>query len=159
QTGTTRFVEVTDPLGYKERVEFRHAAPGIPGVDAFRNLPKGIPGLTNAYMEYRNTFYWDKHAYQTVGGDYTKARLTHWDHLATNQNVTGHTPESIKNPYENRVWFAYPGQTNTLFSGTLDKSNYVGRALDDGSTQLTHIEYNTLGHLARRVDAVGRETQ
>ncbi len=159
QTGTTRFLEVIDPLGYRERVEFRHQAPGIPGADAAKNLPKGITGIVDAYMEYRNTFSWDKHTYQTVGPDYTKARLQHWDHLATNENVTASTLESVKYPYENRVWFNYPGQADTLFSGTLDKTNRIGRVLDDGTTQLTQIDYNTLGQVTRRVDPVGRETQ
>jgi YD repeat-containing protein len=33
QNGTERFLEVTDPLGYKERVEYRHGAPGIAAGD------------------------------------------------------------------------------------------------------------------------------
>src|SRR5207249_1680094 len=67
QTGTTRFAEATDPLGYTERIEFRHTAPGIAAGDVAKDVPKGIPALANNFLEYRNTFYWDKHTDQTVG--------------------------------------------------------------------------------------------
>src|SRR5207302_10626629 len=33
QTGTNRWIEMTDPLGGKERVEYRDNAPGISGTD------------------------------------------------------------------------------------------------------------------------------
>jgi RHS repeat-associated protein len=158
ESGTTRFLEATDALGYTERVEFRQEAPGIPTADPLPTVPRGI-SLQDSNLHYRNSFYWDKHVFPMAAGDYTKARIMHWNHLLTDSNITGHTLESIKNPLENRTWFTYPGQSYNLYSGTLDKRNNIGRVLDDGTTQITHFEYNPLGHMTRSVDPVGRETQ
>ena len=90
--------------------------------------------------------------------------MKHWVHLAINGNwvsITGDTVESIKYPLENRIWFTYPNQTSGLgagASGTYEQPNGTGRVLDDGTTQLTLKDYNTLGNVTRRVDALGRET-
>ena len=91
-----------------------------------------------SHLFYRNTFYWDKHAYAIAAGDYTKARIRHWLHQAS---ATGHALESSKAPLENRVWFTYPGQQNPLHLGTLDTPNAIGRVLDDGTTQLTQFTF------------------
>jgi RHS repeat-associated protein len=159
QNGTTRFLEATDALGHTERVEFRHAAPGITGADPIAVLPKNVPSLQDAYTEFRNTFYWDKHNYPKYANDYTKARRFHWTHDVTNENSTYHVLESIVNPMENRIWFTYPGQPDTLFSGTLDNASRVARVLDDGTTQMAQVTYNTLGHPTDSIDPAGRETQ
>ena len=159
QSGTTRFLNATDPLGNTERVEFQHTAPGMPYADPAATVPKGMQNLEDAYLYYRNSFYWDKHAYKIAAGNYLKARITHWHHWISNTSETAHSIESIKFPLENRVWFTYPGQPNSLYSGALDKPNAVGRVLDDGTTQLTKISYNTKGNLADIIDASGRETQ
>lgn len=161
-TGNFRWLNVTDPLGQTERVEYRHTAPGISYSEPSQAIPQGMQTF-NAYLNYRNSFYWDKHAYKIAAGDYTKARMRHWTHLATSTNFTANTLESTKNPLENRVWFNYPGQSTsssgTAFSGNFDKPNRVGRVLDDGTTQLTQFEYNSLGQVIRTIDPVGRETQ
>ena len=91
--GTTRFLNATDPLGNTERVEFQHTAPGMPFADPANTVPQNM-GLTNQYLYYRNTFYWDKHAYKIAAGDYTKARITHFHHWITNSNETAHSVES-----------------------------------------------------------------
>ena len=160
-SGTTRFVNATDPLGHTERVEFRHQAPGIAGSDKAPTVPKGLPrALSNAYLEYRNTFHWDKHAYALAAGDYTKARITHFHHWVTNSNETAHSVESVKLPLENRVWFEYPGQTgDTYYSGAYDKPSAVARVHDDGTSQVTTLTYNALGNVTSAADPLGRVTQ
>ena len=71
--GTNRWIEMTDPLGGKERVEYRDNAPGINPGD-----PVAPPGFTNAGLDVANTFYWDKKAMLVAPGDYTKAKIKHW---------------------------------------------------------------------------------
>ncbi len=166
--GPYRYLEVTDPLGHKEREEYLFQAPGIPFSDPGNTVPQGIVAPFNIFINGRNSFFWDKHAYQVAGCtpaggcDYTKARIKHWTHAASNTNVTSYTIESIKYPLENRIWFNYPGQPNsglgTAVSGTFDHPNRIGRVLDDGTTQLTVLAYNPLGKVTQAIDAVGRQT-
>src|SRR5262249_7258587 len=56
QDATTRWLEVTDPLGGAERVEYKQAAPGISNGESV--LPAGM-NVYNNYLQYRNSFYWD----------------------------------------------------------------------------------------------------
>ena len=144
-SGPPRYVEVTDPLGNHERVEWLEPAP-VPNSEPSNTVPQGMPLTpTNNYLVYRNSFYWNKDAYVTAGCtptggcDYTKARNTHFLHF--NGAIKSTTIESIKEPLENRVWFAYPGQTNSSNVGTFAKPSAVGRVLDDGTTQLSKTSY------------------
>jgi RHS repeat-associated protein len=169
--GNTRFLTATDPLGYTERLEFLQGAPGIPWSDPPNTVPVGLISMTNVVLTGRNTFYWDKHAYRSstdannvavASSDYTKARNRHWTHLATNHSLTAEPVESIKYPFENRIWFNYlgqPAQGTLAVSGTLDKPIRIGRVLDDGSTQLTQLSYNSAGRVTSITDPVGRQTQ
>lgn len=152
EKGIERSLNATDPLGYTERVEFHQGAAGIP---IFANIvPRGI-GVTNRYLQFRNTFYWDKNAYQQAPGDYRKAEIIHWFHQMP--GVAAGTVESIKYPLENRIWFNDPGSRG-FFTGNYDVASRIARVLDDGSTQLTAIDYNAQGNAARIVDAAGRMT-
>lgn len=163
--GNQRFLTATDPLGQTERLEYLQGAPGIPFSDPANLVPQGIQDPFNEFLNGRDTFYWDKHAYAVAAGDYTKARNRHWTHWALNTGVTGPTIESVKFPFENRIWMNYPGQIpdytglGTAVSGSLDKPSRIGRVLDDGTTQLTQLSYNSIGHVTDIVDPVGRETQ
>ncbi len=161
--GNQRYLQASDPLGHTERLEYRQQAPGIPFSDPSQTVPQGIVAPFNQYLNGRDTFYWDKHVYPLANGDYTLARNKHWTHLASDTNITAHTVESIKYPFENRIWHNYPGQPDcclgTAQSGTFDLPNRTGRVLDDGSTQLTQNTYNSLGHVTDTIDPVGRETQ
>lgn len=158
-SGNQRWLEATDPLGFKERVEYVQEVSSIPFTDPDTIVPQGIVEPFNMYLNSRNTFYWDKHAFQSGIIDYTTARIKHWTHLASNTAVTANTVESIKYPLENRIWHNYPNQITygTGVTGSLDKPNRTGRVLDDGSTQLTQTDYNDLGNVIREVDALGRE--
>lgn len=161
-----RFVQVTDPLGYSEREEWLEPAP-IPDSDPPATVPVGMPvAPTNQYLTYRNSFHWDKSAYvaagctPTGGCDYTKARITHFAHVAGNVNQKSNVVESIKYALENRIWFNYPGQTSSTFTGSYVKPSVTARVLDDGTTQLSSVTYDTTGHfkVTQTTDPVGRTT-
>lgn len=167
--GMQRWVEATDQLGFKERVEYRQT-PGYPCMNGGSGAscsdlaaPTPPPNVENfnKYLDGRNTYYWDKHAYSIGAGDLTKARLRHWNHLDVGPPsfpwTTSNNLESVKYPLENRIWYYYPGQFSSGFVGSLNKPSRIGRILDDGTTQLTLTDYNALGNVTREVDALGRE--
>ncbi|MBB3428898.1 RHS repeat-associated protein [Rhizobium sp. BK312] len=160
-----RFVQVTDPLGNKEREEWLEPAP-IPFSDPTATVPVGMPlPLTNTYLPYRNSFHWDKSAYVTAGCtdtggcDYTKARIRHFVHMP-GAAIKGTTIESEKKPLENRVWYVYPGQTEvgTAHGGTYDRPIAIGRVLDDGTSQISLYAYDSSGNLTQATDPAGRIT-
>jgi RHS repeat-associated protein len=160
--GATRWLEATDPLGNKERTEFRNG--GAPGIaDSEPVVPAGMP-VTNQYLVWRNSYYWDKAAYakaKRADGtfDYTQARLYHWLH--GDLNVASGVLESVKQPSENRVWYFYENQTtpHVASPNMTGSPTHVGRVLDDGSTQLTKSTYNPIGRPATSTDPLGRITQ
>ena len=149
----SRFLEMTDPMGFTERLEFRHFAPGIPSSDPV--APAGL-GILNNFLYYRNTFHWDRHLYPTTHSDYTQARIIHWLHSPSGQ--TSPIIESTKQPLERRVWHIYPGQSNTIVEGTAGTPIAIGRVLDDGSTQARMFTYNGIGKPLTVTDPVGRKT-
>jgi YD repeat-containing protein len=77
----SRFLQTTDPLGFTERLEFMHGAPGIAASDP--SVPAGM-NASNVFLQYRNSFFWDKYVFPTygtgAGKDYTKAKRWHWLH-------------------------------------------------------------------------------
>ncbi|HET7307192.1 MAG TPA: RHS repeat-associated core domain-containing protein [Gammaproteobacteria bacterium] len=157
QSGTTRWLEITDPDGHTERVEYRHSAPGIPF--SASPVPNGIRAF-NAYINSRNTFFWDKAAMERAPGDYTKARIYHWLHEEglVYRGLTSGVLESVKQPLERRVWFNYPDQPWAGGTGGFDKPSAIGRVLGDGKTQLTRLKYNGRGRVTQVIDPLGRQT-
>jgi RHS repeat-associated protein len=154
-----RWLEITDPQGAKERVEYNNVG-SLPFSDPPAIVPPDSYMMTfNLYLNYRNTFYWDKKAMVDAAGDYTKARITHWLHTE-DVNVASDIPESSKLSFENRVWNDYPGQTwaGGTVNSTSNKPSKVGRVLDDGTTQLYQYEYNSFGKPTRVIDPLGRVT-
>ena len=113
QTNGNTWLTATDPLGETEMVEFNQTYE--PDGDPVSTIPHGM-GSLNEYLVYRNSFYWDKTAYQQGAGDYSKATIYHFCHYAANQSVESDIPESIKKPLENRRWFNYPGQAGSQSS-------------------------------------------
>lgn len=164
--GTTSFVStdtnydrglmVTDPLGGRERVEWVRDSSYVPSSDPATTVPSGF---INAYLNYRNTFYWDKKAMDEAPGDYTQARITHWEHTA-GSGFADISPviESTKAPLENRIWRTYAGQDNTIDTGPSNQPSKVARILDDGTEQDFRYEYNAQGNLTKSIDPLGRET-
>jgi RHS repeat-associated protein len=151
QSGTNRWIEMTDPLGGKERVEYRDQAPGIAASDPVAPTANGV---TNAGLDMANTFYWDKKAMLVAPGDYTKAKITHW--LYNADGTLSDIVSSEKQPLENRVWNTYAGQPDYLHAGPSANPSQVARVLDDGSTQLSQFEYNSAGKTTKSTDPVGR---
>nr|WP_211209831.1 RHS repeat-associated core domain-containing protein [Uliginosibacterium gangwonense] len=161
QTPRNRWMVITDPLGQSERIEFNpNAVANL--VYSEGTVPSASPALYNGWFNYRNTFYWDKNAVaQGLGSDYTKAKITHWAHDAYHYNGASRTSgviENTKAPLENRIWYTYPGQSSSVYTGSLDKPNGIYRLLDDGSTQKTLKTYNAIGNVTSTTDALGRET-
>jgi RHS repeat-associated protein len=159
--GTTRWLNITYPDGYTTRTEYNEAAPGIGETDA-AGIPSGMyPGITsdNAYMMDRDTYYWDKQAYQKYAGNYLKARVIHWLH-STDSNTTSQIEESHRYTDQNRLWFAYAGQTDSIQAspGMLALPIRKGRILDDGTTQIFSYTYNPIGKPTAVIDPLGRET-
>lgn len=156
ENGVQRWVNITDPLGQTERVEYLHEAAGIPFSEAL--APAGM-NLFNQYVNDRNTYYWNAKAYAEAAGDYTKARITHWLHAYDNANYTAGVIESTKEPLENRVWYNYLNQPWNGAAGTSELPIAIGRVQDDGSTQLTQYAYNAQGNRTSKVDPLGTQTQ
>jgi len=154
QSETNRWIEMTDPLGAKERVEYRDNAPGISASDAVAPA-----GMINSGLDVANTFYWDKKAiemYPPVNGiyDYTKARIIHW--TSSLSGTASGIPASEKAPLENRVWYSYAGQADTNHSPSTANPSKTARILGDGSTQLWQYEYDNIGKVTKSTDPVGR---
>jgi len=156
ESGVNRVLVVTDPLGNQERVEFKHSATGIATSDSAGTVPAGV-NTHNDSLDYRNTFYWDKRAMKLYPGDYTRAVIKHWLHTENTAVVSG-ILESEKLPLENRVWFDYAGQSDAQIIGSQGQPSTMGRVLEDGSTQRSQFEYNSVGKVTRRVDPMGRDT-
>jgi RHS repeat-associated protein len=161
QAGPGNFLslETHYPMGEKERVEFKEAAPGIVFSEA--SVPTGMP-LFNQYISYRTTFYWDKKAMKDAPGDYTKARILHWLHGngATGENgYAAPILESVKDPLENRIWYDYQGQSSAGFAnqGMSAQPSIIGRVLTDKTTQTSLYSYNTLGAVTSSTDPSGRK--
>ncbi len=164
--GAPRFAQVTDPMGYSEREEWIEPA-SVPASDPSATLPQGMPvTLTNNYLQYRDSFHWDKDAYvaagctPTGGCDYSKARDRHFNHVQSGTNTKSGSIESEKYPLENRIWYEYPGQTNSIDAGSYEQPVAIGRVLGDGTTQLRIFSYDSSGYfnLTQIIDPVGRVT-
>jgi RHS repeat-associated protein len=156
--GNFRSLQINYPLGAKERAEFRENV--IPGAESI--LPSGM-NVVNNYMQFRNTFYWDKKAMLEDSGNYTKATIYHWLHGSASTDENGFACsilESMKKPLENRIWYNYQGQSNPILSnlGMSVKPSITGQVLSDGTTQLKQAAYNALDHDTLSIDPSGRST-
>jgi RHS repeat-associated protein len=161
QAGTDRWLNLTDPAGGVERVEYRDNAPGIAASDPAGTVP-AISGIGDANLDVRNTFFWSKKTlatYPPVNGvyDYTKAKIYHWLLSADGASVSP-IVSSEKMPLENRVWHTYSGQSDYDHAGTIGNPSQTARVLGDGTTQLYQYEYNGLGNLTKATDPLGRVT-
>jgi RHS repeat-associated protein len=152
----TRYLNVTDPLGHTERTEYNVNEGSYS--DPANTVPTGM-NTYDAYLYYRDTYYWDKHAYAVAPGNYSMAQVTHWCHWSQNTNYTSDFVESSKSALENRIWLNYPGQGASYLSGTYNKPTAMGRVLDDGTTQLSQVAYNPQGNVTEMIDPIGRQTQ
>jgi RHS repeat-associated protein len=150
-SGTNQWIEMTDPPGGKERVEYRDQAPGISSSDP--HAPNAT-GIVNADLDSANTFYWNKKAMSVAPGDYTQAKITHW--LYNADGTLSDIISSEKQPLEKRVWHTYAGQPDYRHVGPTASPSQIARLLADGSTQLSQFEYNSIGKMTKVTDPVGR---
>ena len=149
--GSVRWLEATDPLRGKERVEYNAAVQAIPASES--SAPSGVQ---NAFLNTANTYYWDK-KYSPVNGvyDYTQARVIHWLKSTDGSQISG-IKHSEKRPLESRVWYTYAGQPDGGTVGTNARATQVARILDDGTTQASQFEYNAFGNRTKSTDQRGR---
>ncbi len=154
--GVVTFVEVLEANGSRQRVEFVQTSVTPPTEAA---VPVGMP-THNDYMQWRNSYFWDRKAMADAPGDYSKARLTHFLHFNVS-NIKGSVIESTKAPLEGRVWYYYQDQGNDSIytrEGMRANPTHIGRVLDDGTTQLDRYTYNDKGNLTQAIDPLGRTT-
>jgi RHS repeat-associated protein len=161
----SRIVQVTDPLGQTERVEYQANLPSLPAQETTVPAATGL-SLNNQNLNLFDGFYWDKKPFAdaTASGAipgspafYAFARETHW---ALDLRGVSATASSEKAALESRVWYNFQGQANPDFvdpSGTTLPSA-TARLLDDGTTQLYQKTYNANGFATQSIDPVGRQT-
>ncbi|MGO9952276.1 MAG: hypothetical protein ACLPN1_08705, partial [Dissulfurispiraceae bacterium] len=106
-SGIQRELDISDPVGLSEHMRFIEVQPVT---DDNTALPQGMI-VTNSWLDYRNTFYWDKKAMADAPLSPSSATVYHWLH-AGNQPEQALTLESLKKPLEARIWYNYPGQTD-----------------------------------------------
>ena len=160
QSSCQRWIEMTDPLVGKERVEYDDNTNAIPDSEPVNTVPGN--NFRNSGLASANTFYWDKK--YTAGCsppctyDYTQARIIHWAKNSDESTSGIKASEKAPQPLENRVWYAYAGQTDTNHTGTSGSPSQVARVLDDQTTQSWLYEYNTLGKVKKATDPKSRVT-
>ena len=108
--GRNRWLEATDPLGARERIEYWNQTFFVPGSEDDYEVPWDPNGIVpfggdpeevafrgNDNLEFRNTFYWSKLAMDRHPGDFEKAEILHWlKDLDPNQ--TSGTLETVTTP-------------------------------------------------------------
>lgn len=127
-----RYIEATDPLGQKERVEF-NISTALTGVGSSLEPPHpsaSVVNFTTNHYQYRNSYYWDKLQMKLSPGNHQKAHRYHWLHSST-MSVTS-ILESEVPPLGGRIFY--------------------------NQTQATKYQYNAQGNVTRLTDPVGRET-
>lgn len=164
--GLIRWIEATDPSGDKERIEYNlgSATTGIPNILPASEMPTVSGYWFNPQdMDDRNTFYWDKKAWATAPGDYSKAHLFHWLQV-DGADVASGILECEKKAFESRVWYRYPGQdplTDSINIGTSPHPCLVARKIEDGvggtTTACQKYEHNAYGNPTKQIDELGRE--
>lgn len=166
-SGLTQYVEVTDPLGRKERVEYRSSLEGVlPASDPVGELPdSALIQSKNDYLHYGNTLHWDKKTYAhyppnpQTGLNYDKAVRHKWMwHPTVSYRPIG-VISSIKKPFESRIWYQYPNQilgTYGIQMGNSEQPSKIGRRIGPTETQVDQYESNELGNPTKHTDPLGR---
>ncbi len=150
-----RWVEAIDPLGGKERIEYRWGTAALPASDPPNTVPTAF--INNVNLNARNTFYWDKRAMALYPGDFTKAQAWHW--LWSSSMMVTPILHSEKKPLEGRIWYGQRGESFAEQAGPDGKAAKVGRVLDDGTSQIWRYEYESqTGKVMRQTDPLGRTT-
>lgn len=154
-----RFIEATDPLGGTEHLEFQWETPALAPTAPAGEVPAGFAAW-NTNLDHWNTFYWDKRAWALAPGNLSQSTITHWLVAAAIPSATWFSSpvaHSVKRPLEDRVWYAYPGQTTGQEHavGWWREPSRVGRVLEDGTSQITETAYTERGQVLTRTDPWG----
>jgi RHS repeat-associated protein len=154
ENGALRRLTATDPQGDTQVLETngRSTAAINPSEPA---APQGML-VTNNYLNFRNSFYWNKKQWKEAPNDYGAAHIYHWLH-DFNFSKMSHFLESEKEPLQSRIWYGYPGQNEGHIVGTQSTPAFIGRVIE-GGTQLTQRAITTLGRVGRETDPLGRIT-
>lgn len=161
ENGTNRWIEIEDPEGGLERVEYRDDAPtGVSDSDPANQFPL-TPNGENSGLSTHNTFFWSKqaaHLFPPQNGvwDYTKAKVTHW--LLNYDYSVSAIASNEKRPLENRIWYTYNQQYAPGHVGPSNQPIRISRILEDGQQQDWRYTYNALGNLTSSVDPRPRST-
>jgi RHS repeat-associated protein len=172
-----QYVEVTDPLNRKERIEYRSRfsdvvgwpqANWLPRYDPTEELPDStLINRLNDFLYYGNTLHWDKKTFAhyppnpATGANYDKAVRHKWMwHQTAAYRAIGMI-SSIKKPFESRIWYEYPGQdtTNNGYGtrmGNSEQPSKIGRRISPTETQVDQFETNSLGRMTKHTDTLGR---
>jgi len=159
QDGDKRWVQITDPQGGLERLETWNNQNTTVVTPPASAVPSG---MDNGWLQYRNTFYWNKKQMMTNGStlNYANAEDTQWIHEDDLSTMSGQV-ESVTQPLESRAYRAYQGQ---LLNLELGPTGYTGapirsvRVLSNGAFQETDNQYSTTGMLTQTQDPLGRIT-
>lgn len=174
-TNATRWLYVTDPNGDHEYAYSPDTTTTDENAISSRDLVEmpantGSSDFSTNYLDYRNTFYFDKTALSMGGttNDFANATVYHWLHEQTSPTSTSESGilESIRPPLESRIYFWYPGQSESTYDSgiTLRTPSVVARVVDDSTnssiilTQTNLYGYNSLGKLTNYIDSLGRTT-
>ena len=161
--GSTRFnwmsrgpgdyaIEITDPEGDTERIEFAPYGIGSQEVELWQR-PQGMRTDGSSYA----VAHWGKKAFAESykDGAMDGAMLYLFQSSETLASA-GRVLMGVKPPLESVMWFNYPGQGAASLPGIGDKPSRVGRVLDDGTTQLWQTDRDAWGNVIRSVDPTGR---
>jgi YD repeat-containing protein len=146
-----RSLAITDPLGNVELLYLYQNINQTGTQTTESSLPSGMT-TDNGFLEWRNTYYWNRHAAADGGvttdsngnptaENFANPVIYHWFHQCCTINYVSNQIGSVKMPLENfRQWTNYPNQSVDYYSGTLIKPTFTGRVLDDGTTQLSSLD-------------------
>jgi RHS repeat-associated protein len=152
-----RFVEIADPYGDRERIEFCRTQPNnvtLPAVESV--VPQGFASL-NSNLSALNTFYWNKAAMTEPGRSYqTATTTTRW--LGVAPSMVTDAIHSIKPRFGNRVWFAYEGGSGA-YLGLSSQPIQSAIVRSDGRTAVSCMAYNAQGQPIQMIDPLGRVTE
>ena len=108
-TNGTHALLITDPMGLQRYALFTEPLEPPDGTYA-AVVPNDIINPGDAWMDERNTFYWDKKAMAVAPNSPFSAHIYHFNHgLNGTQSIL---LECYKAPSISRVWYNYPGQTD-----------------------------------------------
>ncbi len=166
ENGTTkeRWLELKDPEGQIERLEFRNDAPDVAASPT--PVPDGTPAIPTGVFAKNNSFYWDKLTYSRAivkdgsgnitSKDYTKATLYHW--LTGTDGKVSEVLGAVKPGADRHIYLNYDGQTVDDTVGTSALPILVRRVLGTNATQSYSAVYNAKGFPVAVADPLSRIT-